>query len=450
MLTRENRNHHANIYQIVWRWHFYAGVIIAPILLILAVTGSIYLFKPQIEAFIYADYYQVQEQGEKLAPSAHTETVLAEYPDAKITKYRPGEDSTRSAEVRALINGESFTFFIDPYTSGIIGKLNDQHRFIDRVEEFHGELMLGTFGDRMVELAACWTLILITTGLYIWFPRKRQKIFGVLIPRFNRNRRILFRDLHAVTGFWLSIAIIFLVLSGLIWSGFWGTKVQTLLTNAGVGYPPSIWVGSAPESGIQTKDIADVPWSAQTMPVPSSNQHSGFIPLSIDDVVHITDKEKIYPTYEVIYPSSAKGVYTVSVFPPQAKDEATMHIDQYSGAILADYRYDNYQPLGKLLAWGITVHKGLEYGVINQIGGFIVCLGIISLVISGWIMWWRRKPRGRLGSPNSPSILTKKRLTILLLIFSIIFPLVGLSVIIIFLLDWTVLRRIPRLKKFLT
>ncbi|WP_228275622.1 PepSY-associated TM helix domain-containing protein [Gracilibacillus oryzae] len=448
MTQREKKKGHANIYQIVWRWHFYAGLIFAPFLIILAVTGAIYLFKPQIEANLYADYYQVQEQGEKMAPSAHIETVMLEYPDAEITRYRPGEDSTRSAEVRALVNGESFTFFINPYTSELIGKINDQHRLIDRVEEFHGELMMGTIGDRIVELAACWTLILVTTGLYIWFPRKRKDIFGVLLPRIRKNKRTLFRDMHAVTGFWLSIAIIFLVLSGLLWSGFWGTKVQTILTNAGAGYPPSIWVGSAPESGLQTKDIADVPWSAQTMPVPSSDQHDGFIPISIDEVVEITDKENIYPTYEVIYPSSPEGVYTISVFPPKARDEATMHIDQYSGAILADYRFDNYKPLGKLMAWGITVHKGQEYGLINQIGGLLVCLGIITLVISGWIMWWKRKPKGQLGSPNSPSILTKKRLTIPLLVFSVVFPLVGLSVIIVFLLDWLVFRRIPKLKRF--
>ncbi len=448
MDNKSKQKSSANIYQIVWRWHFYAGIIFAPFLLILAITGAIYLFKPQIEGVLYEDYYNVIEQGEKLAPSEHIESVLDQFPEAQITSYRPGEERTRSAEVKISLNGESYTIFVNPYTADIIGKLNVKDRFIDRVEEFHGELMIGTVGDRIVELAACWTLLLVITGLYIWFPKTKKSPFGVIFPRFKKNKRILFRDLHAVSGAWLSLAIIFLVITGLLWSGFWGTKVQNLTTNAGIGYPPSIWVGSAPESTIQTKDIADVPWSAQTMPVPSSDQYGGFVPISIDDVVRITNDENIYPTYEVIYPSSPEGVFTISVFPPKAKDEATLHIDQYTGAILADYRYENYKPLGKLMAWGITVHKGLEYGVMNQIIGLIVCMGIVLLVISGLIMWWKRKPNNRLGAPTGPSIITKKRVTILLLLFSFVFPLVGLSVIFVFVLDWLILRRIPRLKQF--
>ncbi|MGA9230613.1 MAG: PepSY domain-containing protein, partial [Exiguobacterium oxidotolerans] len=38
----------SSFYRTVWRWHFYAGIIFAPFLIMLAVTGSIYLFKPQI------------------------------------------------------------------------------------------------------------------------------------------------------------------------------------------------------------------------------------------------------------------------------------------------------------------------------------------------------------------------------------------------------------------
>ncbi|WP_235988931.1 PepSY-associated TM helix domain-containing protein [Aquibacillus kalidii] len=434
-----------SISQIIWRWHMYGGIVIAPFLIMLAITGSIYLFKPQIEQFLYDDYLNVVEQEEKLPPSTHIAAVQKEYPEAEITRYRPGEGTTRSAEVKVNNNGNYLTIFVNPYTAEIVGELNDQHRIIDRIEEFHGELMLGTFGDRIVELVACWTLILILTGMYIWMPKTKFKIFGTILPRFKSGKRILIRDLHAIPGFWLSVAITFLVITGLLWSGFWGTKVQTLMTNNGLGYPPSIWVGSAPSSSIQTKEIADVPWAAQNLEVPSSDQQS-YLPLSIDDVITITDKENIYPTYEVIYPRTPEGVYSISVFPPKAKDEATLHIDQYTGAILADYRYNDYQPIGKAMAWGITVHKGLEYGLPNQIIGLVVCVGIVVLVISGIVLWWKRKPDGHFGAPKSTSVLKIKKLFIILVIFGILFPLFGLSVLMLWIIDWLIIQRIPRLK----
>lgn len=433
-------------YQAMWRWHFYAGLIFAPFILILAVTGSIYLFKPQIEQAMYYEYYFVADHGEKLAASKQIEEVLNHYPEATVTRYRPGENPNRSAEVKMNRDGESITVFVNPYTGQLIGELPDQDRLMDRIEEFHGELMLGTIGDRIVELAACWSIILIVTGIYLWFPNEKRKLFGAIIPRFSRKH--LIRDLHAVPAFWVSAGMFFLAITGLLWSGFWGTQVQYLATNTGVGYPPSVWVGSAPSSAVKTKEIADVPWAAQNLDVPES-EVQGYVPISIDDIVSIANERGIYPSYEVIFPKKPEGVFTLSVFPPKARDEATIHIDQYSGAVLADYRYENYETMGKLMAWGITVHKGLEYGLPNQITGLLICLGIAGIVVSGLMLWWKRKPSGHLGAPKAPAPHKMKGFIAMMILFVFLFPLVGVSLILVYLLDSLVIQRFEVLKKLL-
>ena len=64
--------------------------------------------------------------------------------------------------------------------------------------------------------------------------------------------------------------MLFLILTGLPWSGFWGTNFQNAVTNSGAGYPPSIWTGSAPQSEVKTKEIAEVPWGAENLDVPKS------------------------------------------------------------------------------------------------------------------------------------------------------------------------------------
>ena len=43
------------LYRTLWRWHFYAGLICIPFVIWLAVTGSVYLFRPQIEAWFDSD-----------------------------------------------------------------------------------------------------------------------------------------------------------------------------------------------------------------------------------------------------------------------------------------------------------------------------------------------------------------------------------------------------------
>lgn len=227
-----------SLYISMWRWHFYAGLFFAPFILILALSGAVYLFKPQIENFIYKDFYEVNGTGQIVSVSKQIETVLERHPGSSVTKYRPGEGPSRSSEVHILHENQSITVFVNPYNGGIIGELPNEKRIFDRVEEFHGELMLGTIGDRMVELAACWTLVLIITGLYLWLPTRKGKVFGLLIPRFKNGKNVLVRDLHVVPGFWISVGLAFILITGLLWSGFWGTKVQNLATNSGVGYPP--------------------------------------------------------------------------------------------------------------------------------------------------------------------------------------------------------------------
>ncbi|WP_264740130.1 PepSY-associated TM helix domain-containing protein [Cytobacillus firmus] len=437
-----------SLYRTVWRWHFYAGIIFAPFLFILAVTGAIYLFKPQIEGILYQDYYEVTPQNEKISASQQIEEVKRLYPDSAVTVYRPGESANRSSEVGIVNNDESLTVFINPYTGESLGELNSEDRIMDKIEEFHGELMAGTLGDRIVELATCWAVVLIVTGLYLWFPKKKPGMGGVLFPRLNRGKKTFRRDLHAVPAFWVTAGMLFLIMTGLPWSGFWGTNFQSMATNTGHGYPPSVWVGSGPQSTIQTKDIADVPWAAENLDVPVSDIQ-GFIPLSIDDVVSAAEREGVHPSYSIYIPQDKSGVYTISAFPPKAQDEITMHIDQYTGAVLTDYRYDHYGWIGKMVAWGITLHKGTQFGLINQLISLLICLGIILVAASGYYLWLKRRPKKDMGAPKTAGFNNTKGFLILLIAMGVLFPLVGLTIISVLIIDFFLIRRIPALKRFL-
>ncbi|MGG1888132.1 PepSY domain-containing protein [Priestia megaterium] len=446
--TKKSTARSQGLYKAIWRWHFYAGLVFTPFFLILAVTGGMYLFKPQVEERLYHDLYHVQAQSQSVSPSAQVQAVKEKYPGADVLTYKPSDRSTRSSEVGISLKDHTYTIFVNPHNGHIIGKLDDSSRLMNQIEEFHGELMAGTAGDRIVELAACWAIVLIVTGAFLWWPRKKDKIKGVLIPRFSKGKNVLARDLHAVPAFWISAGMLFLVLTGLPWSGLWGNAFQQIATNAGVGYPPSIWVGSAPTSTVQTKDVADVPWGAETLEVPSSTAQQ-YTKVSLDDIVGIAKEQHIHDGYTISIPQEPQGVYTLSVFSPRAQDEATIHLDQYTGAVLADYRYGNYGFMGKLIALGITLHKGTQFGFMNQLMGLIICIGIAGIAISGSLLWWKRKPAKNIGAPKVPEGNAMRIVTCIIVVLGILFPLVGLSLVIVWLLDFFVIKRIPALKRFL-
>ena len=80
--------------------------------------------------------------------------------------------------------------------------------------KLHGELLIGNRGS-IVELAASWTIIMIVTGLVLWWPRGANRLGGVVYPRLSRGSRLFWRDIHSVTGLWICGLALFLLLSGL-------------------------------------------------------------------------------------------------------------------------------------------------------------------------------------------------------------------------------------------
>src|SRR5579872_6954794 len=87
--------------QTVWRWHFYAGVLCIPFVLWLAATGSIYLFKPQIDAWLDQPYDNLAISAPPAQPSAVVAAALATQPGAVLNAYELPR-TTHSA-VRVLI-----------------------------------------------------------------------------------------------------------------------------------------------------------------------------------------------------------------------------------------------------------------------------------------------------------------------------------------------------------
>ena len=112
------------------------------------------------------------------------------------------------------------------------------------------------------------------------------------------------------------------------------------------------------------------------------------------------------------------------------------------GEALLDMGYGDYGPLGRGLEWGINVHLGQQYGLANRLILALACAGIVLLCVSAAVMWWKRRPAGRLGVPPAPAEPRRLRgVLALLAIGGAIFPLVGASLIVMAVVDALVRRR---------
>ncbi|MCM3759188.1 PepSY domain-containing protein [Alkalihalobacillus oceani] len=431
--SEKSKKTKTSIYQTVWRWHFYAGVIFAPIIFILAFSGGVYLFKPQIEAYLYQDLIKVNEvEDTRLSYTDQMNRVREQYPDAQISSVTIPEDKERTIEFAIRESGVAASVFVNPYNGQIQGALENDQKVTEIFKKLHSELWIaGTIGNRIVELAASWAIILIVTGLYMWWPRNRNSMWGTLLPRLNKRGRVFWRDLHAVPAFWLSLFILILIATGLPWSGVLGPKIQDMAAAPQYAYS----YGEKPESVTLTKDLVeDVPWATENLDVPSSLP-STYLPLSIDEVESLVDGQGLAYPFTITLPVGKLGVYTASHV-DSPRNLATIHLDQYSGVFLSDVRFDDFSFAAKVIESGIALHEGRLFGWLNQLLGLLTCLGLMLIVVSSFFMWKKRKPQGGFGAP-SQSKNTKVNIVVwlILLVFGFLMPLVGISLLVMFILD---------------
>jgi len=459
-------------YRTVWRWHFYAGLFVIPFMLMLATTGIIYLFKPQLDALMYHNQMFVQPAGTMLPYTQQLEVAQTHYPDATVAKVTPSVTPNRSTEVELrTVDEHTLTIFVNPYTGQVLGDRDEDHNLQSVVRKLHGELMIGKIGDYLVELAACWGLVLLLTGLYLWLPRRGFTVWGTLLPRWwSKNRRVFWRDLHAVPGFYSVLLVGFLILTGLPWSGFWG-KTFAQISNQ---YPAQMW-DAVPKSTVLTGSLNQngdqvVPWAVEQLPMSQSStsghqHHSGHnganttviregiptgTPVNLDSVIALAQAKGAAAGFSVSLPEGKTGVYTISGFPDDPTQEVTLHIDQYSGKVLADVRWQDYGLVPKAVELGIAVHMGKYFGFGNQLLMLFACLVVIILCVSGLVMWWQRRPAGRIGVPPLPEHVQQWKTPLAIVaILGLVFPMVGFSLVTVLLLDYLVISRIPVLKRVL-
>ena len=446
--------HKISFYNLAWRWHFYAGLFVAPFMVLLALTGIIYLFKPQLDPLMYGHLLTVPAAERALSADEQLQRAKAAYPQGRLSKYLPPADATSSAQFVMHDGGREMTVFVDPYRGTVLGTQDAKNNLQAIARALHGELMIGTVGDRLVELAAGWGVMLVISGMYLWWPRGKSSS-GVLWPRFNTRGRVFWRDLHVVTGFWGAALLLVMLLSGMAWTGFWGKQYANLWNR----FPAAMW-NNVPTSDQQARVLntatqQTVPWAMENTPMPVSGDHAEHMnhgamhaapaapTISLQQVVDLATSRKVEPGYSITPPTTAEGVFTVSVFANDPRNDATLHVDQYSGKVLADVRWEHYNSVARVTESGVMLHEGKMFGVVNQIIVLLICLMILLSAVSGVVIWWKRRPQGSLGVPPLRHDLPKwKTAMVIMFGLAIIFPLVGASLIVVWVLDRLVLARL--------
>jgi len=468
----------------IWRIHFWVAVFTAPALIVLACSGLIILYSQPLDTLLNRDLLVVDRQGSTVPLDEQIATarqhVGADYVLDAVTPPPGPERSTRvdflppdAAEYPAA-EGNVTQVFVDPYTgrylgqrselSGLIGWANQVHRLfgndgpqvrlpslghlIDPSAHPDATIPVG-IGNLWMEITAVWILVLLASGIYLWWPRAAEAAKPLLTVRWRRGGRVRWRDVHALVGVVVAVILIGYVLSGLTWSRFWGENWRAVTSVV----TPSLQI-DAPSTPATMGDYdrlgRRIAWAAIDDPVYASTNNDLPQRLSFADVDRIAKGEHMLPGYAIIAPTDSPedggyGSYVVvNPWPQKVSEQRTLYLNQFTGATIATATADQEGALARLTSFGVAVHMGNQFGVLTRIVATVACVGVLLSVATGLAMWWKRRPPGGTGLPAAtgrPEI--PRTAVVLLTVLGAIYPAFGVSLLVVLALETAIGRLRP-------
>ncbi|MGH1445410.1 MAG: PepSY-associated TM helix domain-containing protein [Cognatishimia sp.] len=407
-------------YRLVWKWHFLASLYVLPFMAMLAITGGIYLYKPQIESWLYADQMYVTQGDTPLALEAQVTAVKDHSGLTRLRGITSYDDPTRSTMIEFNDANKVRSYaWVNPYTADVLGTVERDAMAMRLLKKFHGELLLGKTGTKFVELAAHWAIVMFITGVYLWWPRGNRSLKQAVTPPKGtpKQGRSWWRETHLFTGFLATLLVVPILITGLPWTDIWG---------GGLSYVQN-----------QTNQTSQSLRFSRS--VPNSTTASGTtIPYA--DVIAAAKSQGLKAPFEMRPPKNDTAAFWIRSASKNRHDQNELIIDQYTGQILKRHNFTDNPLVAKTVSYGISFHQGELYGWLNLTQNTIAAVLAFVLSLTGFVAWWKRRPSGSLGVPNAPKAALSPAMIILVIALSLLFPLVGASLIAALILDWLIFR----------
>jgi uncharacterized iron-regulated membrane protein len=498
----------------VWRTHFYAGVFAMPVLVMLAITGLVILYTDPINDLQFAELQRVEASSEPVTLDEQREAVEQAYAEWSIQSVIPPKDATTPTTFVVVdASGEQRrNVMVDPSTATVLGDQDPGAGIVGLANRLHGTLnnesvtvplptlpgLLGdgpaladlALGDVVVEIFACWALVLAVSGIYLWWPRKKGTGRALFVPRLGRKGRARWRDLHAVPGIVLSGLLVFLVATGLPWSGFWGANWAHVASEV-TPNEENFWELDAPSSDLPEVGDLDrvgnrIPWATTEQDIPTSSAPSAMAgmegmdhgdgaddeagsdgagtaasggrpaPISLDLVQRAAADEGMLAGATITFPfddeaDPAAPVYgsfvVTNPWPSDISNQGALFVDQFSGETLGRSFASEWGQLQWVTELGVQTHMGTQFGLASRVAMTLACVLVLWAAFSGLVMFAKRR-RGGTGFPRRPVDARLQRgMIVVAVLLALIYPLWGLSALVVLVLDKYVIRKVPPLRR---
>ena len=346
----------------VRRWllplHRWIGLTAGLVIVVLAVTGSLMMFRPQIDPIVYRNLLSVASCQGRASIDLMTRQALAAHPTGDIDFIRIPFPEAGSARVPApwirFVDKE--TFYFDPCTGAMLGKQNRYSGGFGTIERIHRFRFIPNGGLIPGVAALSFVTVLVLGGLLLWLPPtlrglRRAARFN---PRLKGAARRL--DLHRTLGLYAAPIILMSALTGLTQSfGWYKDGVYMLAGSPPPAKPPS---STMPANRPRLSMQSHLARALEIVPAP-------------------TEVQIRYPSA----PDDAVDGFFIERGAPHPNARSEFFLDAYTGVLLRFVPYAHASPGHRLYFWMLSWHHGLVGGLFTQL---LVVAGALSIPLLGY------------------------------------------------------------------
>jgi uncharacterized iron-regulated membrane protein len=362
---------------IIFNLHLYIGLAAGLFLLLSGLTGSISVFRDEIEALTHPEFTEIAVGEERVPLQAVLDAVKHAYPQDKLLHLRMPRTPQETYVLR-MNSAHDLFVYVNPYNGEVLGGHRQRDTFMGWIALLHTELLSGERGKNILGVSALLLICMCGTGLFLWWPSNGIKnIYRGLKISWKAPWKRIFFDIHRAFGAYTVIFLIIVAFTGvsLVFNKAVAELINSLTASAPRPSPPNSRMGEAPVS----------------------------IP-SLDALLNHADRILSAPTTWITFPQTPQAPLVVRKRMPDEfnpNGRSFIYFDRYTGEALFVENASN-APLGtRIFNTFYPIHTGAIGGLPTRLLQVAAGLAPLFLFATGYMMWRnRRKAKSHKNNPK--------------------------------------------------
>lgn len=390
MTTKNTTASGGRIKRTVRTLHRWLGLVSGILIVVVALTGCLLAFEDEGRDYLMHDYYHLGHPGvARLSLDRIVDTFRVHYPKTKVNSIRFKE----KADAAFVVFTKDRYIFMDPYTATIIADIPVCKDFFTSVRILHTELFLGPVGKTIVHYNVLLFLIILLSGLVLWWPKKWRFVKkAVSIDFRTNNRKRLNFDLHRALGFYALPVLLIITFTGLFMA-FDATKsLVAFVTHSPA--PAKEEAATVEKPAAPDKPLAQPKPAAQPQSAATAKHKSS---ASIDSAYTYARTQYPGALETFVTPAAGKSPIRIVMRYPFniVRQQNTFSFHPNTGALLKADLYADYNAYDKVARSNYNLHTG-KIGFLGIFGKIIYLLAALcaaSLPITGFLIYYNRTYR---------------------------------------------------------